>query len=419
MPFAKRLCSSLWSPGMRELGGRLWRSWRGRGDEIAAALLTASAAGILGASGLLSFAFLASLSVLAFFALVGARSRHPIFVGLVGGALLALPTVMHEATQVNNSLVALPGLIAVFLIAYSLGAHCRWGPSLIGLVSLTVGVNTTSNSGFNPLFEMVTIAPWLVGLVVSSRRRLATELEARASELEQEREMFALASVRYERARIARELHDIVAHGISLMVVQAGAGERLVDSDLAGASKAFASIADAASEAEVEIDRLVEFLGTAGPRGPRTGLRIVEGLVGRARASGITVSCNFVGECDDLAEDSADAAYRLVQEAITNAMKHAPGAPIEITIEGNVGTVSVDVVNGPARSPSSVLVGAGGGHGLAGMRERAARCGGTFDAGPTAPGGWRVTANLPRRLPLAVAHREAKAPRSLARCEEA
>ncbi len=414
MLFVKRWCSSLWSPGMRELGGRLWRSCRGRGDEIAAALLIATAAGILAATGLLSSALPASLSVLAFFALVGARSRHPIFVGLVGGVLLALPTVMHDASQVNNSALALPGLVAVFLIAYSLGAHCRWGPSLIGLASLTVGVNTTSNNGFNPLFEMVTVGPWLVGLVVSSRRRMATELEARARELEEEREMFAVASVRYERARIARELHDIVAHCISLMVVQAGAGERLVESDPAGATKAFASIADAASEAEVEIDRLVEFLGPSAPHGPQTGLRIVEGLVDRARASGITVSCTFVGECEDLAEGSADAAYRLVQEAVTNAIKHAPGAPIDITIEGNVGTVSVDVVNGPARFAPSLLVGAGGGHGLAGMRERAARCGGTFSAGPTAPGGWRVTADLPRRALSTGAQSEASPARSLA-----
>ncbi len=382
---------------MRKLQSRIWRFCRDRADEIAAALLTATAAGILGATGLLSSALPASLSVLAFMVLVGARRRHPIFVGLVGGALLALPAVMHDATQINNSAVAVPGLLAVFLIAYSLGAHCRWGPSLIGLASLTVGVNTTSSSGFNPLFEMVTVAPWLVGVVVSSRRHLATELEARARELEEEQEMFAVASVRYERARIARELHDIVAHCISLMVVQAGAGERLVQSDRFGAATAFASIADAAIEAEVEIDRLVEFLGSSWSPGPRTGLRIVEGLVSKARSSGITLSCNFVGECEDLAETSADAAYRLVQEAVTNAMKHAPGAPIDITIEGNVATVSVEVVNGAARFAPSVLAGAGGGHGLAGMRERAARCGGTLHAGPTAQGGWQVSADLPRR----------------------
>jgi signal transduction histidine kinase len=386
---------------MRDLGRRIWRSCRRRADEIAAALLTAAAAGILAATGLFSSALPASLSVLAFCALVAARRRRPLLVGVVGGALLALPAVIHDATQVNNSAVALPGLLAVFLIAYSLGAYCRWGPSLIGLASLTAGVNTTSSSGFNPLFEMVTVGPWLVGLVVSSRRRLATELEARAGELEEEQEVFAVASVRYERARIARELHDIVAHCISLMVVQAGAGERLVQLDPCEATKAFASITDAASEAEVEIDRLVQFLSSPKPAGPRTGLRIVEGLVRRARASGITVSCNFVGECEDLTEGSGDAAYRLVQEAVTNAMKHAPGAPVDITIEGNVGTVSIDVVNGPARLAPSVLAGAGGGHGLAGMRERAARCGGIFNAGPTAGGGWRVSVDLPRRLPQA------------------
>ena len=198
----KRWSSSLSSPGMRRLGRRTWQWGRGRADEIAAAVLVAVAAGILSASGLLASALPASVSLLAFLALVAERSRHPIFVGVIGGALLALPTLMGDATALNNSAVALPGLLAVFLIAYSLGANCRWGPSIIGLISLTVGVNTTSNS-FNPLFEMVTIAPWVGGLVVSSRRRLAAELEVRALELEEEQAIFAVASVRYERARIA------------------------------------------------------------------------------------------------------------------------------------------------------------------------------------------------------------------------
>ncbi|HTW10183.1 MAG TPA: histidine kinase [Acidimicrobiales bacterium] len=405
---------------MFERDGRRWRSLGRWSDQIAAALLTATAAGILGATGLLTSAQVlpASLSQLAFLALIGARRRQPMMVGLVGGVLLALPTIMGDASRINNSAVALPGLVAVFLVAYSLGANCRWAPSLVGLASLIAGVNTTSSSGFNPLFEMVTVAPWFEGLVVSSRRRLATELEDRARELEEERDIFAVASVRYERARIARELHDIVAHCISLMVVQAGAGERLVRSDPDGATKAFASIADAASEADVEIDRLVEFLDASAPSGPRTGLRIVDGLVRRARASGLTVSCNFIGECEDLAEASADAAYRLVQEAVTNAMKHAPGAPIDIIVEGQVGTVSVNVVNGPARGAPSVLAGAGGGHGLAGMRERAARCGGTFDAGPTAQGGWHVTADLPRRRLVGTVPAQAGGRRSLVRSRE-
>jgi signal transduction histidine kinase len=406
---------------MPELDGRLWRSLRRRSDWVAAALLTAIAASILGATGLLASARVlpASLSVLAFCALVAVRRQRPILVGLVGGALLALPTITGGATQINNSAVALPALLAVFLLAYSLGANSRWSPSLFGLASLVAGANTTSNSGFNPIFEMVTVAPWFGGVVVSSRRRLATELEARARELEEEREMFAVASVRYERARIARELHDIVAHCISLMVVQAGAGERLAQSDPDGAVRALALIADAASQAEVEIDRLVEFLDASVRPGPGTGLRIVEGLVDRARASGLAVSCNFIGECEDLAEGSADAAYRLVQEAVTNAMKHASGAPIYITIEGHMATVSVDIVNGPARGTPSVLAGSGGGHGLTGMRERADRCGGTFDAGPTAQGGWHVTADLPRRQLASIVPTRAGGPRPSSRSRDA
>ena len=117
---------------MRRLGGRTWQWGRGRADEIAAAVLVAVAAGILSASGLLASALPASLSLLAFLALVAERSRHPIFVGVIGGALLALPTLMGDATALNNSAVALPGLLAVFLIAYSLGANCQWALRLLG-----------------------------------------------------------------------------------------------------------------------------------------------------------------------------------------------------------------------------------------------------------------------------------------------
>ncbi len=240
------------------LGSRPGGPGRAERDEIAAALLVAIAAGILSAGRPSVFGLTGLAQRARFLCLGGGAQPAPNICGGDGGALLALPALMDDATALNNSAVALPGLLAVFLIAYSLGANCRWGLSIIGLISLTVGVNTTSNS-FNPLFEMVTIAPWVGGLVVSSRRRLAAELEARALELEEEQEIFAVASVRYERARIARELHDIVAHCISLMVVQAGAGERLMQSNVANATKAFASIAQAATEAEAEIERLGRF----------------------------------------------------------------------------------------------------------------------------------------------------------------
>jgi signal transduction histidine kinase len=243
---------------------------------------------------------------------------------------------------------------------------------------------------------MLTLGPWLGGLMVASRRRAASELEQRAKELEEEREVFARESVRYERARIARELHDIVAHCVSLMVVQANAGERLASVDREGAVEAFASIGEAARQAEDEIGRLVEMLGDSSPASPSAGLRIVEELVGRAQASGLDVSCHMSGDIDDLTAEGADGAYRLVQEGITNAMKHAPGSPLEITVQGHKNELEVRVVNGPPRHASSGLERAGGHNGLAGMRERIVQCGGTFDAGVTAVGGWQVTGLIPR-----------------------
>jgi signal transduction histidine kinase len=145
---------------------------------------------------------------------------------------------------------------------------------------------------------------------------------------------------------------------------------------------------------------LVELLNAASPPAPLAGLRIVEALVRRVQAPGLSVRCQFSGESEELSEESAEVAYRLVQEGVTNAMKHAPGAPIEISMRGLAEAVEIRVVNGAARGGLAALEGVGGGHGLAGMRERVARCGGTLSAGPTVDRGWHVTAHLPRHRGL-------------------
>ena len=116
----------------------------------------------------------------------------------------------------------------------------------------------------------------------------------------------------------------------------------------------------------------------------------------RASAAGLAVSCRFSGSADGLPADAADAAYRVVQESLTNALKHAPGAPVDIVVAGTGGYVEIDVRNGPAAGPPSGLERSGGGRGLTGMRERVAACGGELDARPDEDGGWRVIARLPR-----------------------
>jgi len=198
------------------------------------------------------------------------------------------------------------------------------------------------------------------------------------------------------------------------MVVQANAGERMASVDPERAAEAFTAISETASQAEDEINRLVEMLEDSSPAAPSAGLRIVEELVRRVQASGLHTSCEMSGDIDDITAEGAEGAYRLVQEGITNAMKHAPGAPLEITVQGHADELEVRVVNGPARRSFSGLEKAGGNNGLAGMRERIVQCGGTFDAGATPEGGWHLTARLPRHP----RHGQTRAPEPLARSDE-
>lgn len=385
---------------MRELVEAWRRSGRNHLDALTAAVLTAVSFAILTSSGILVWpeGIATSLSALGFTALVGVRRRAPIRVAVAAGVLIAIPELTSEAHAFKNSALVVPGLVAVFLYAYTLGSRCPWRLSWVGLAALIGGVATTASAS-NPLVEMVTIGPWIGGLIVSSRQRAAAQLELRVQELEAERELFATESVRYERARIARELHDFVAHCVSLMVVQATAGEQLASSDRSGAAEAFDSISEAAREAEIEIDRLVDLLADRPPAGASAGLRIVEELVRRVRASGLTVSCQFVGDgSEELSEESADAVYRIAQEGVTNAIKHAPGAPIRITVRADTEAVEVQVENGPGSGALSGLEHAGGRHGLAGMRERVERCGGTFAAGPSEDGGWQIVAHFPHAV---------------------
>jgi signal transduction histidine kinase len=290
--------------------------------------------------------------------------------------------------------IAVPFLWTPFLITYSLGTGAGFAAGLAAAVLLAVALQI-ENQVFNPLLIMITIGPWLAGRVVMSRRKMTGQLQARNDELQAEQELFARESVRYERARIARELHDIVAHCLSVMVVQASAGQRVADADRDGMAEALESAAEAAAQAQAETGRLVEMLGGELPSSTSPGLPMVSELVRRASVTGLAVSCRFLASCDRLAPAASQAAYRVVQEALTNALKHAPGAPVDITIRGRDGEVQVDIVNAPSQQAPSGLGRSGGGFGLAGMRERVAACGGSLTSGPTPAGGWQVSALLP------------------------
>jgi len=317
------------------------------------------------------------------------RRSHPELAAVVAGGCLAIAALGSSA--------AFPGsliLVPVIFLAYSLGTAADLKRSVLALLILGAGLQLSAGQ-FNPIVIVLTIGPWAVGLVIRSRRLLAEQLAARGRELEAERALFATEAVRYERARIARELHDIVAHCVSVMVIQASAGQRLTATDPSLATEAFDSIGELARQAETEIGRLVERLDHGSQQRSGHGVRMIGELVTRAGAAGLAVSCRFTGSADGLPDAAADAAYRVVQESLTNAFKHAPGAPVDVVIAGAGGHVEIGVVNGPAKDPQSGLELTGAGRGLTGMRERVTACGGQISAGQVAGGGWQVLARLP------------------------
>ncbi len=244
---------------------------------------------------------------------------------------------------------------------------------------------------------LIPAAGWGAGRALRERELVGAQLAERVSELEQEREAHAALSVRYERARIASELHDIVAHAISVMVVQASAGQRLAAHDPEATVETFEAIAGAARQAEADMGRLVALLGDEDAIGPAPDLALVEELVARATGSGLDVTLRFEGQREGLPAPLAETAYHVVQEGLTNALRYAGGALVRVLLRGDAEALLVEVRNAPASSERA-LAGAGSGTGLQGLRERVGASGGTLEAGPTPDGGWRLSARLPRRV---------------------
>jgi signal transduction histidine kinase len=211
----------------------------------------------------------------------------------------------------------------------------------------------------------------------------------------------ARRAVEDERLRIARELHDVVAHHVSLMGIQAAAARRVMTSRPDEAAAALLAIEASSREATAEMQRLLGMLRSEGPDDldGQLGLDHVDVLVDRARSAGMTAELAVDGERpSDLAGILDRSAFRIVQEALTNAVKHAPGAHVAIAVRYRPGVVELDIANGAGRPDRQGGGDTAGGHGLIGMRERAALFGGDLRAGPSADGGWRVHATLPTTM---------------------
>jgi signal transduction histidine kinase len=291
--------------------------------------------------------------------------------------------------------------IALIVAFYSVAANCAERRALagggIGLAVAAVLIITGQPGTLSPGSLAIFSLAWLIGWYLRHRRGQFSGLQARAARAEHEREEQARAAVTQERGRIARELHDIVAHSVSVMVIQAQAGQRLIG-DAAQARMAFRSIETSGREALVELRRLLAILRTADDQlavGPQPGLGSLGSLIDQVREAGLPVEVRTEGQQVPLPPGVDLSAYRIIQEALTNTIKHAGPAKAEVVLRYDPPTLELEITDtGTAAAP-----GGGTGHGLIGMRERITLLGGELITGAPDGGGYRVRARLPLTEP--------------------
>ena len=322
------------------------------------------------------------------------RRAFPLVTAFI--VLLTWPVVYST----HPILVLFWGLLVPIVIAtYSVARHGNRRDSLIGaaaaaavLLYFDFGVAALQQPEEIFFHWFVVVLAWVIGSLVNRAERRAAEAQRRAVDIEAESRTRMLGAIADERSRIARELHDIVAHAVSVMVVQAGAAEQVVDDDPAFARTALASIRSTGADALGEMRRVVAMLrdDREGPLHPQPGLDGLSALAEDARQGGLEVSVAVGGKPHLLPAGLELAAFRIVQEALTNVRRHAGASAAQVNIDYTDTAVIVQVRDDGSGGSDSTE-----GHGLIGMRERAALYGGRLETVPTNGKGFTVRAELP------------------------
>jgi|SRR5580700_843786 signal transduction histidine kinase len=325
------------------------------------------------------------------------RRRAPLLMWLASWAGIGLLCLLTD-----NLVQGLAFTFVLFAAAYSLGAHASFRRAAAALVltapvvaaisdrselALTFTLGGQRGTVAVTLSFLQLLAFWLAGVFVYARRR-AVALAARSAASQREAEQAAAA----ERARIARELHDIVAHHLSVVVLQAG-GARASGKPAGGVLE---KIENSARQALEETGRLLHVLrdpDEGAGLAPQPGTGELDALAAGVRAAGLPVTLAIDGNLAAIPAAAAVSVYRIVQEALTNVLKHAGPARAEVTIGCEHDTVTIEVTDDGTGQPGDGPT--DGGHGLAGMRERAAIFGGELAAGPRSGGGFAVRVRLP------------------------
>lgn len=289
---------------------------------------------------------------------------------------------------------------------YTVGAELRLSRSrIVAGVAIAVSVAWTAVGTIVYGFPRTTVLgvllmltfPWLVGLESRRRAQRALDLEARAIRAEMTREQEAAEAVRVERARIARELHDVVAHEMTVMTIQASAAERVVDTDPSQAKHSMQIVEDAGRRGLTEMRRLLGLLRETDDLrlDPQPGLDSLDSLVRQLSDAGLPVEMKVEGDPRELPAGIDVNAFRIVQESLTNTARHAgPGATAGVLVTYGEDELEIDVTD-DGRGAAESLASTGPGHGLIGMEERVSLLDGSLSAGPRAGGGYRVHATIP------------------------
>lgn len=312
-----------------------------------------------------------------------------------------LATVVYYALGYPDTPAALGTLVAL----YSVAAHGNRKLAVQALVYTTIGLSISvlvSDPGDLTLQILISNyiiygTAWVIGDNVRTRRAYTVELEARAARLEQERETNSREAVIDERRRIAREMHDVVAHNVSVMVVQAGAARRVMDTKPDQARTALSSIETTGRQALTEMRRLTGVLRREDEpdKAPQPGLDCLDELIEKTCEAGLPVDVVLEGRPYDLPQSVDLSAFRIVQEALTNSLKHAGPSKAVVWLKYGPGRLDLRVTDDGRGAAEQLSNGRPAGHGLVGMRERVALFGGDLKTGPLPGGGYEVMATLP------------------------
>jgi signal transduction histidine kinase len=300
-----------------------------------------------------------------------------------------------------------PAMVAGMVATYSVGAYSRYRALALGVfVVLSTGILVTLGGDLPPVPEflspyLILCTPWLVGVAIRGWQQRAGAFEDKARRLEEDQERAAHAARVEERERMARELHDVVAHGVSVMVIQAGAARQVLTSSPEEATQALLAVEATGREAMAELRNL---LGALNPDeqlalAPQPGLDQLDSLVRRVEEAGLPVDLHIEGRPRPLPAGIDLTAYRIVQEALTNALKYSGHARTAVFLDYRERELKIEVLDEGDTAPA--LENGVHGRGLAGMRERVALYGGALEAGPRLERGYAVRVWLPlETLPL-------------------